>query len=246
VGASTPITSVWTSFNGLRCGTGDQAQLPAPNFSSEPTAATIDVRPWPTWAPVSITPGHDTYLVAVFEAIYWYSNPTYVWQNARSGPNAQTILGQFSPTLAAKPAPLSFWSDGGLNCSLLGNYTPYLVAPTFTVNPPAIIDVRPWVAFYTGADGRQWLETNGLNRSSWYRWTANAQGPVQWTTPTGSINPWTWAPIRVSAGHGTRTRSVPSPSPPRSLLRSQTGCRDRPAPRQSPATGLRCRCSRGH
>jgi hypothetical protein len=135
VGASTPITSVWTSFNGLRCGTGDQAQLLAPNFSSEPTATTIDVRPWlawytsttgwqwlgtagpsasawyrwtatPTgvaewqqsgtvtpwsWAPVSITPGHDTYLVAVFEAIYWYSNPTYVWQNARSGPNAQTI-----------------------------------------------------------------------------------------------------------------------------------------------------------
>jgi hypothetical protein len=135
VGASTPITSVWTSFYGLRCGTGDQAQLQAPNFSSEPTATTIDVRPWLawytsktgwqwlgtagpgasawywwtatptgvaewqqsgtvtpwTWAPVSITPGHDTYLVAVFEAIYWYGNPTYVWQNARSGPNAQTI-----------------------------------------------------------------------------------------------------------------------------------------------------------
>jgi hypothetical protein len=26
---------------------------------------------------------------------------------------------------------------------------------------------------------------------------------VQWTTPTGAINPWTWAPIRVRAGHGT-------------------------------------------
>jgi hypothetical protein len=112
-------------------------------------------------------------------------------------------IGQFSLTLAAKPAPLSFWSDGGLNCSLLGNYTPYLVAPTFTVNPPAIIDVRPWVAFYTSANGWQWLGTDGLNRSTWYRWTDSAGGPLQWKTPTGAVNPWTWAPIGVSPGHGT-------------------------------------------
>jgi hypothetical protein len=97
----------------------------------------------------------------------------------------------------------SFWTDGGLNCSLLGNYTPYLVAPDFTVNPAAIIDVRPWVAFYTGDHGWQWLGTGGLNRSSWYRWTAGPGGVLQWKTPTGALNPWTWAPIRVGAGQHT-------------------------------------------
>jgi hypothetical protein len=131
-------TSVWTSVFGLRCGAAGsyQAQLLAPNFSSQPTATTIDVRPWLasctsktgwqwlgtagpgrsawyrwtstpsgvaewqqagtvnpwTWAPISVSPGHGTYVVAVFEAIYWYSHPSYVWQNARSGPDANTIV----------------------------------------------------------------------------------------------------------------------------------------------------------
>jgi hypothetical protein len=101
-------TSVWTSVFGLRCGAAGsyQAQLLAPNFSSQPTATTIDVRPWLasctskqagtvnpwTWAPIRVSPGHGTYVVAVFEAIYWYSHPSYVWQNARSGPDANTIV----------------------------------------------------------------------------------------------------------------------------------------------------------
>jgi hypothetical protein len=42
------------------------------------------ISPW-TWAPISVQPGHGTYVIAVFEAIYWYSHPTYVWSYARSG-----------------------------------------------------------------------------------------------------------------------------------------------------------------
>jgi len=108
--------------------------------------------------------------------------------------------GQFSVTVGPRPAPPSFWSDGGVECSLLGTYVPYVVAPDFTVNPPALIDVRPWVAFYTDAGGWQWLGTAGLGRSQWYLWSADATGVRQWTTPTGAVNPWTWAPIRVPAG----------------------------------------------
>jgi hypothetical protein len=39
--------------------------------------------PW-TWSPISVAAGHGTYVIAVFEAIYWYSHPTYVWSYARS------------------------------------------------------------------------------------------------------------------------------------------------------------------
>jgi hypothetical protein len=95
-----------------------------------------------------------------------------------------------------------------MECSLLGADTPYLVAPNFTVGPPAIIDVRPWVAWYTAATGWRWIGTTGVNSSSWYRWTATPAGVQQWFTPTGALNPWTWAPIRVRAGRGMYTLGV--------------------------------------
>jgi len=46
--------------------------------------------PW-TWGPISVSPGHGTSVVAVLEAIYWYSHPADVWRNARSGPDTNTI-----------------------------------------------------------------------------------------------------------------------------------------------------------
>jgi hypothetical protein len=48
------------------------------------------VSPW-TWMPISVTPGHGTYVIAVFEAIYWYGHPQYVWSYARSGQGAGSI-----------------------------------------------------------------------------------------------------------------------------------------------------------
>ena len=110
---------------------------------------------------------------------------------------------RFSITLEARPAPPSYWSNGGVECSLLGPYQPYLVAPNFTVTPPVIIDVRPWVAWYTPANGWRWLGTNGVNNSSWYRWWATPSGVDTWMTPAGALNPWTWAPIGVRPGQQT-------------------------------------------
>jgi hypothetical protein len=43
--------------------------------------------PW-MWGPIQITPGQGTQVVAVFEAIYWYSHPVYVWRYARSQPGS--------------------------------------------------------------------------------------------------------------------------------------------------------------
>jgi hypothetical protein len=110
---------------------------------------------------------------------------------------------RFSITLEARPAAPSYWSNGGVECSLLGPYQPYLVAPNFTVTPPVIIDVRPWVAWYTPANGWRWLGTNGVNNSSWYRWWATPSGVDTWMTPAGALNPWTWAPIGVRPGQQT-------------------------------------------
>jgi len=41
------------------------------------------IMPW-TWSPLSVTPGNGTYLIAVFEALYWYEHPVYVWRYART------------------------------------------------------------------------------------------------------------------------------------------------------------------
>ena len=46
-------------------------------------SGTID--PW-TWGPITVSPGHGTYVIAVLEAIYWYSSPVYVWRYAHSYP----------------------------------------------------------------------------------------------------------------------------------------------------------------
>jgi len=115
---------------------------------------------------------------------------------------AQVSLGRgdaekFSILLATRPTSSPSWSGGGLQCSVLGLYEPYLVAPNFTVTPPALIDVRPWVAWYTAASGWRWLGIDGPGRSSWYRWSATDSGVATWMTPSGALNPWTWAPIRV-------------------------------------------------
>jgi hypothetical protein len=108
-----------------------------------------------------------------------------------------------SLTLEARPARATEWSDGGLECQLLGEYTPYLAAPNFTVTPAVEIDVRPWVAWYTVATGWQWLGTAGINASRWYRWTATPDGVDQFKTPAGAIAPWTWAPIHVRPSQHT-------------------------------------------
>jgi len=108
-----------------------------------------------------------------------------------------------SLTLQTGAQSPAYWSDGGLQCSLLGSYQPYLVAPNFRVTPPAVIDVRPWVAWYTPSGGWRWLGTVGVNASQWYRWTATPSGVAQWITPAGASNPWTWAPIAVHPGGDT-------------------------------------------
>jgi hypothetical protein len=97
----------------------------------------------------------------------------------------------------------SYWSDGGLQCSVLGSYEPYLVAPNFTGMPAVVLDVRPWVAWYTHTDGWRWFGTAGVNASRWYRATATPSGIEQWKTSTGAVNPWTWAPIYVHPGGDT-------------------------------------------
>lgn len=107
-----------------------------------------------------------------------------------------------SVELQSRPRAPRFWSDGGLVCTLLGDNQPYLVDPNFRVSPAVTIDVRPWIAWYTPTGGWQWLGTRGARSSAWYRFTAGPDGVVQWRTPRGAVNPWTWAPIGVSPGHG--------------------------------------------
>jgi hypothetical protein len=110
---------------------------------------------------------------------------------------------RLSLTLETGAQSPGYWSDGGLQCSFLGSYEPYLVAPDFTDTPPVVIDVRPWVAWYTPSNGWRWLGTVGVNASRWYRWTATPSGIEQWTTPARAVNPWTWAPIHVHPGDDT-------------------------------------------
>jgi hypothetical protein len=47
------------------------------------------ITPW-TWSPISVIPGHGTYVVAAFEAVYWYGNPVDVWKYARAEPGSLT------------------------------------------------------------------------------------------------------------------------------------------------------------
>jgi hypothetical protein len=48
------------------------------------------INPW-TWGPIGIVPGHGTYLIAVLEAVYWYSHPRTIWEYARSEPSPTTV-----------------------------------------------------------------------------------------------------------------------------------------------------------
>jgi hypothetical protein len=48
--------------------------------------STSKLNPW-TWGPITVSPGHGTYVIAVLEAIYWYSQPVYVWEYAHSFPS---------------------------------------------------------------------------------------------------------------------------------------------------------------
>ena len=43
--------------------------------------------PW-TWGPIQVAGGHATRLIAVFEAVYWYSHPVYVWRYAHGQPGS--------------------------------------------------------------------------------------------------------------------------------------------------------------
>jgi hypothetical protein len=48
------------------------------------------ISPW-TWGPIQIVPGRATYVIAVLEAVYWYSHPATVWEYARSEPTSTTV-----------------------------------------------------------------------------------------------------------------------------------------------------------
>ena len=37
-----------------------------------------------TWAPISVTPGKQTYAIAAFEVEYLYFHPRYAWRFAKS------------------------------------------------------------------------------------------------------------------------------------------------------------------
>jgi hypothetical protein len=110
---------------------------------------------------------------------------------------------QYAITLESRATASPRWSDGGLVCNFYGADSPIMSAPNFTVQPPAIIDIRPWIAFYTAANGWRWLGTAGLNQSLWYRGTATPTGVTQWRTLGGALNRWTWAPITVRPGSNT-------------------------------------------
>lgn len=100
------------------------------------------------------------------------------------------------------PAPSYWTSNFGLSCTALGSNVAQLIAPNFSASLPTTIDVRPWLAWYTPSTGWQWLGSRGPGKSSWYRWTATPSGVFEWQQ-SGTITPWTWAPISVAPGHGT-------------------------------------------
>jgi hypothetical protein len=110
---------------------------------------------------------------------------------------------KYAITLESRPTASPHWSDGGLVCNFYGPNSPMVSAPNFTVQPPAIIDIRPWIAFYTANNGWRWLGTAGLNQSLWYRGTATPTGVTQWRTPGGALNRFTWAPITIRPGANT-------------------------------------------
>lgn len=175
----------------IACGRGGQVSLTAPALGSGDLAqGGYTCRNGQGSADLSLSPGAARRLVA--------QKSTLARVALGGGSNER-----FSITLGARPTVPNAWTNGGMECSFLGPNEPYLVAPNFTVTPPVIIDVRPWVAWYTPVNGWRWLGTNGVNSSSWYRWSATPTGVVTWVTPAGALNPWTWAPIHVLPGQQT-------------------------------------------
>lgn len=75
LGAEGPNASRWYRWTGT------------PNGVAEWQTSSGKVNPW-TWAPITVAPGHGTYVIAVFEAVYWYSHPVYIWQYAHSYPSS--------------------------------------------------------------------------------------------------------------------------------------------------------------
>jgi hypothetical protein len=77
LGARGPGSSTWYRWTATPSGVAEWQQ---------PTG----ISPW-TWGPIGITAGHGTYVIAVLEAVYWYSHPTTVWEYARSEPSSTTV-----------------------------------------------------------------------------------------------------------------------------------------------------------
>jgi hypothetical protein len=77
LGARGPDSSTWYRWTATPSGVAEWQQ---------PTG----INPW-TWGPITVVPGHATYMIAVLEAVYWYSHPTTVWEYARSEPSPSTI-----------------------------------------------------------------------------------------------------------------------------------------------------------
>ncbi|MGA2011708.1 MAG: hypothetical protein ABSH51_14445 [Solirubrobacteraceae bacterium] len=110
--------------------------------------------------------------------------------------------------LSTATAPVTTWtSDFGLSCSTTADQAT-LTAPNFTDTGPTTIDVRPWLAWYTPANGWHWVGTDGGQRSQWYQWTSIASGVAEWQTPAGQITPWTWSPISILPGDDTTVVAV--------------------------------------
>ena len=110
--------------------------------------------------------------------------------------------------VVTRPPSASFWtSDYGLRCNRPG-YQASLTAPNFSDTTTTTVDVRPWLAWYTGSTGWRWLGTAGVNASRWYRWSATPHGVAEWQEPGGTLTPWTWSPIVVAPGRGTYVVAV--------------------------------------
>jgi ribosomal protein L37E len=50
------------------------------------------VEPW-LWSPIAVARGRGVYMTAVFEAVYWYTHPAYVWRFAHSVPGTGPLGG---------------------------------------------------------------------------------------------------------------------------------------------------------
>lgn len=75
LGTQGPNSSSWYRWTGT------------PNGVAEWHTPSGAINPW-TWGPISVSPGQGAYVIAVLEAVYWYSHPVYVWEYAHSYPTS--------------------------------------------------------------------------------------------------------------------------------------------------------------